>query len=294
VGLKFIGKTLINPVMNGACSIAKSDEDLEAMLATRQGAVLIGSITPEPRDGNPEPRWFDGQGQPFALNSFGMPNNGHDWYLGKLPLWITKTHDAGKLLALSVAGFSIDDYIKMARLAKTVGVDWVEFNFGCPNTAEAGRSNPIFSFDLEVLAKICEEVEKVLGDLPYTVKLSPYSNPAELNRTAAVIAKTKAAAVVTSNTFPNGYWQDDGGRPVIGPNDGLAGTSGEAILAIALGQVRQFRNALPSSIEVIGVGGITKPEHVKQYLNAGAKLVQTATHIVRHGHAAIDELVEAA
>jgi dihydroorotate dehydrogenase (fumarate) len=291
MSIAFAGLELQTPVMNAACSVAKSAEDLEAMLATQAGAVLIGSITPESRDGNPEPRWFAGDGLGFALNSFGMPNNGREWYREHLPGFVKKAHAAGKPLFLSVAGFSVADYVSMAKLAKETGVDCVEFNFGCPNTAEAGRQNPIFSFDLEVLEQTCQEVEAVLEGVPYTVKLSPFSNPAELNRTAAMIAKTKAAGVVTSNTFPNAYWQTADGKPVIKPNGGLAGASGEAMLAIGVGQVRQFRTALPESIAVIGVGGVSKPEHVKQYLDAGASFVQVATHIVRNGHAAINDAI---
>lgn len=291
MSVEFAGLEFRNPVMNAACSVAKSFEDLDAMLATNAGAVLIGSITPEKRDGNPDPKWFDGNGMPFALNSFGMPNNGQEWYREHLPEMVSKAHTANRPLFLSVAGFSIENYIGLAKIAKNTGVDLVEFNFGCPNTAEAGRPNPIFSFDLEVLEQTCKEVEIILDGVPYTVKLSPYSNPNELQRTAAMIAKTKAAGVVASNTFPNGFWQDNAGNPVIGPNNGLAGISGEAMLAINLGQVRQFRSALPESIAVIGVGGVTKAEHVAQYCHAGAILVQVATHIVRSGHAAINELI---
>lgn len=281
---------LEQPYMNAACSVAKSFEDLDALLATQAGAVLIGSITPEDRDGNPEPRWFAGDNLGFALNSFGMPNNGSEWYKENLPEMVKRSHEANKPLFLSVAGFSVEDYIELAKLGEEAGVDCIELNLGCPNTAEAGRPNPIFSFDLETLEQITQKVEKALDHTPYTLKLSPYSNPAELSRTAAVVAKSGALGVVTSNTFPSAYWEAADGTSVIGPNEGLAGASGEAMLPIALGQVRQFRAQLPESKVVIGVGGISSPEHVKKYLHAGATAVQVATHIVRNGHAAIDDL----
>ena len=196
---------------------------------------------------------------------------------------------AGKPLIASVAGFSVQEYLALADMASKAGADLIELNLGCPNTSAAGVANPIFSFDLDAMKEILDGLASC--PTPFSVKLSPYSNPAELGRTAAVIAASKAAAIVTCNTFPNGYWQDDKGAAVIGPNGGLAGTSGEAMLAISVGQVKQFRSALPEPIAVIGVGGITKPEDVTQYLNAGASAVQVATHIVRHGHAAIDEVI---
>lgn len=281
-----------NPVMNAACSIAKSFDDLDALLATQAAAVVIGSITWEERAGNPEPRWFAGSDLGFALNSYGMPNNGHAWYEENLPEMVKRAHTASKPLVLSVAGFSVKEYGDLALLGKQAGVDMVELNLACPNTSEAGRPNPIFSFDLEMIQAVIDVVEKNLGDLPYSLKLSPYSNPSELTRTAELISKSKASAVVASNTFPNAYWQDENGQPLIGSNNGLAGASGEAMLPISLGQVKQFRAQLPATITVIGVGGASTPKHVQQYLQAGAQLVQVATHIVRNGHVAINELIE--
>lgn len=279
-------------VMNAACSITKSMEDLDALLATRADMVVMGSVTWLGRQANPEPNWFAGNDQGFALNSVSMPNEGHEWYQANLPEMVERTHKAGKPLILNVAGFSIDEYLNLAELGKKGGVDMIEFNFGCPNTAEAGRQNPIFSFDIDALQMILRGADKILSRTPYTAKLSPYSNPAELSRVAVVIGQSNAVGVVTSNTFPNSYWQDETGRAVILPNNGLAGMSGEAMLPIGLGQVKQFRQQLPESKLVFGVGGITRPEHVKQYMRAGALAVQVATHIVRNGHQAINDVIK--
>ena len=59
---------------------------------------------------------------------------------------------------------------------------------------------------------------------------------------------------------------------------------------IALGQVRQFRKALPETIAVIGVGGIETADDVRAFIAAGATAVQAATVIVRDGHAALERL----
>ncbi len=280
------------PVMNAACSITKSMEDLEALLATRADTVVLGSVTWLGRQANPEPNWFAGDDQGFALNSVSMPNEGHEWYQTNLPEMVERTHAAGKRLLLNVAGFSTDEYSQLAEMAKNGNVDGVEFNLGCPNTVEAGWQNPIFSFDVDALQIVLRGADRILSPkTPYMVKLSPYSNPAELSRVASVIGESKAGGVVTTNTFPNSYWQNNAGRAVILPNNGLAGMSGEAMLPIGLGQVKQFRQQLPESKIVIGVGGITRPEHIEQYLRAGAAAVQVATYIVRNGHQAINDLI---
>jgi dihydroorotate dehydrogenase (fumarate) len=281
-----IGPVAIDtPVMNAACSVAKSLQDVEALARTTIGVILVGSITVEPRDGNPEPRWFVSDN--FALNSFGMPNQGLAFYGANVPKMIDVAHNTGKKFALSVAGFSTAEYVTLAKLAEETKVDLLELNFGCPNVSIDGKQKPIVSFDPVSLDEIVLAVSKVTK-IPLMIKLSPYSNPAELAHIAEVInASGKVSAVVTSNTFPNGY-QTNAGEPVIASEFG--GVSGSVMLPISLGQVRQFRNALNEEIAVIGVGGIETAEDAKQYFDAGAELVQCATLIVRDGHQAINQV----
>lgn len=273
------------PVMNAACSVAKSMSDVTALAKTNVGVVLVGSITLEPREGNPEPRWYEGEG--YALNSFGMPNSGLEFYRGALPEMVRLTHEAGKKFALSIAGFTTAEYVKLARMAGEATVDLLELNLGCPNVSLDGKQKPIVSFDPASLKEIIEAVSGVTS-LPLMIKVSPYSNPAELVKVAGVINATKkVSAVVTSNTFPNGFLSS-GGEPVIASTYG--GVSGRAMLPVALGQVRQFRSALAEDIAVVGVGGIETKEDAALYFDAGAAMVQCATLIVRDGHQAIDRV----
>lgn len=282
-----IGSANVNiPVMNAACSVAKSADDITALLATNIGVVTVGTITVEPREDNPEPRWYAGDG--FALNSFGMPGGGVEYYRRALPALVAKAHELGKYMSLSIGGFSVDEYITLAAAAEEIGVDFIELNLSCPNVQIDGKQKPIASFDPEYMASIIAAVEAV-STKPLFLKLSPYSNPSDL-ASAAEIAKAGAhvAAVVTSNTFSNGYYSQDG-EPVISVE--LAGVSGRSLLPIVLGQVRQFRKLLPESIAVIGVGGIESASDAEQYFAAGATAVQAATLIVRDGHGAINKVI---
>ncbi len=285
--MKLADLTLSTPFMNAACSVAKTHEDVAALCKTKAGAVLIGSITLEAREGNPEPRWFVGEG--YALNSFGMPNGGLEFYKTELPKMAQAIHDAHKIAVLSIAGFSTKEYVQLAEMADGSGVDMLELNFGCPNVSIEGRQKPIVSFDPETLQEIIEAVQAVTN-LPLAIKLSPYSNPADLQAVAMILTEVNIAAVVASNTFPNGFMANEQGGSVLANE--LAGVSGKALLAINLGQVKQFRAALPKSIQIIGVGGVETPEAAELYFQAGADVVQAATLIVRDGHAALDTLIK--
>jgi dihydroorotate dehydrogenase (fumarate) len=273
-------------IMNAACSVAKTIDDVRALANTPIGAITVGSITVAPRDGNPEPRWHTGEG--YAINSFGMPNSGADFYRDNLPEMIKIAHDANKKFNLSVAGFNTAEYVELAQLAQDAGVDYLELNLGCPNISIDGQQKPIASFDREYISEIITSVQKVT-DLPLLIKLSPYSNPGELKQVAELLSTMSIAAVVTSNTFPNSYETDSDGKPVIASTFG--GLSGAALRAIAVGQVKQFRDALPPEIAVIGVGGVESSDDVEQYIHAGATAVQAGTLIVRDGHTAIKGIV---
>ncbi len=279
--------TISSSVMNAACSVAKSLEDVTALAQTKAGVVLVGSITVEPRKGNPEPRWFVGNS--YALNSFGMPNDGLEFYKATLAEMIQIVHDANKKFALSIAGFSTEEYVQLARLADDSSVDLLELNFGCPNVSIEGAQKPIVSFDPDSINEILNAVSEVTK-IPLLVKLSPYSNPVELSSVADVLsANGNVSAVVTCNTFPNGYTTSNS-EPVIASTYG--GVSGSAMLPIALGQVKQFRTALSDDIKVIGVGGVESIQDAQQFYTAGADMVQCATLIVRDGHAAIDKVIQ--
>lgn len=282
-----IGAVTVEPaIMNAACSVAKTIEDIKALAETSIGAITVGSVTVEARNGNAEPRWYAGDG--YAINSFGMPNGGLAFYEKALPEMVAIAHDARKKLSLSIAGFSTEEYARLAALADNSRVDLLELNLGCPNVTANGKQKPIASFDPDTITEIIEAVGNVTS-LPLMLKLSPYSNPAELQHIASVIVATgKVSAVVSSNTFPNGlmFAADE---PVVAATFG--GFSGHNFLPIALGQVHQFRQALPKSIAVIGAGGIETLQDVELYKQAGADGVQAATLIVREGHAAIEKII---
>jgi dihydroorotate dehydrogenase (fumarate) len=273
-------------VMNAACSVAKTPEDVRSLARTGIGAIVVGSITPGERTGNPEPRWFAGDG--YALNSFGMPNGGIEYYDENLDEMTEIAHQADKAFILSVAGFNEFDYEKLTRLANKHEVDMIELNLGCPNISVDGVQKPIASFDINYLRDIVDAAYDNTN-LPLSLKLSPYSNPAELERVAKMINDLPIEAVVASNTFPNAYMLDEEGKPVL--DNVVGGLSGPAMKEIALGQVYQFRKNLSDHIAVIGAGGIESRQDVRRFMQAGAAAVQAATLIVRDGHDAINQLI---
>lgn len=235
--------------------------------------VVSGSYTKEQRDGNEGKVMCPDTLEEFldescGGNSYGMPNVGFQTATSEL-----SQLESEEPVVVSVAGFSPGEYLSgVENFYGVKNVLAIELNFGCPNTQ--GSHPDIMSFNPEAVRNtLWLLVSEGLREKPIWLKFSPYSNPAELKRMAELVNNfidDLSVAIVTCNTFPNAYF----GEGKISPNNGLAGLSGKAMKPIALGQVRQFRQHLDSSIDVIGVGGITTGDDVMDFLEAGAKAVQ--------------------
>jgi dihydroorotate dehydrogenase (NAD+) catalytic subunit len=81
-----------------------------------------------------------------------------------------------------------------------------------------------------------------------------------------------ADGVTLVNTMP-GYLAERG-VPALGNGNG--GVSGPALRPVGVLAVRRTATALPG-FPIIGVGGIVTADHVREYLDAGASLVEIGT-----------------
>lgn len=275
-----------------AAGTCKTVDDVE-ILVTRSpvGAIVVGSITALQRQPNPEPRyWFSTQ-HDYALNSMGLPNLGMDYYETALPHMATLCSRYNQPLIVSVAGFSPEEYARLALFAYDHGANLVELNFGCPNIWGDAGQKPIVSFALDLMQEILRLVSHTLGARKVSVKLSPYSDPSMIRAVAELLSQYPVvAAVVTSNTFPNATVFDKEGTPYIS-GTGLAGLSGSVMKPIGLGQVVQFHQYLPEHIQIAGVGGISTQKDVRDYLRAGATVVQIGTSYIQIGVSVFEQIM---
>lgn len=308
------GVALEHPIMNAA-GTCKTREDVDAFARSAVSAIVLGSITLEPRSGNSGNVYWSTR--TYSMNALGLPNRGLDYYARHLPGMVDAAHRAGKPLIVSVAGFSTAEYRDIATAVARTGVDLIELNLACPNVWDGGEQKRIACFDPGQTAAICTAVGDALlagsgtaaapeaeagagagagagveagagvaagagreGVTRFGVKISPFSDPAGLAELAGVIGDLAGRPggprfVTAVNTFPNAYLVDEANRPVIDVE--LAGLAGPALKPVGLGQVRQLRRLLPDIVELVGVGGITDGRDVVDYQRAGAVAVQAAT-----------------
>ncbi len=289
--IKLMDLDIAHPIMNAA-GTAKTLEDVERFSASASAAVLVGSITIEPRSGNSGNVWYSED--IFSLNSFSLPNPGAEYYKKNLPKMATTTHKVKKPLFFSVVGFSPEEYAELTLLAFENGADAVEINLGCPNVWKDSKQKQIACFNKNLVQDILQEVQgRIKGSAPIAVKISPFSDPFALNEITSIIASNPIVkAITTTNSFPNASAYNNSGKLVIDPGEGFAGLSGPSIKSIGIGQVRQIRNILPRDKQIIGVGGINSADDVKDYLHAGASAIQLATAYFKHGYDVFEELVK--
>ncbi|KLL10699.1 dihydroorotate oxidase [Protofrankia coriariae] len=285
------GVELEHPLMNAA-GTCKSLDEVSALARSAVSAVVVGSITLRARTGNGGNVYYPGDF--FSLNALGLPNPGLAYYREHLPAMISMAHAAGKPLVVSIAGFSEAEYAIAAHDVALAGVDIIELNLACPNVWDDGRQKRIACFDNDRTEAICAQVGQALAAAastatggsedrqppPFGIKISPFSDPAGLAALADLVARLSGTPrgprfVCAVNTFPNAFALDEANRPVIDVE--LAGLAGAALRPVALGQVRQLRRLLPETVELIGVGGVSRGRDIADFLCAGATTVQAAT-----------------
>ena len=213
--------------------------------------------------------------------SFGMPSQSPE-------LWqadIAETRRAlppQKILNVSVVGtmrpgWSIeqlaDDYSACARKAVQAGADSIEFNLSCPNVSTRDGQLYHHPGDSSIVA---ERVRQAVGLRPLIAKIGHYrdfNNVGPLLESLAphvdaVAATNCIAATVTDIQSQQCF------------NGEARGIAGAAILDASVRQIEAMASYIVRgsiSLGIIGVGGISTVEDVRQYLNSGAEAVQLAT-----------------
>jgi dihydroorotate dehydrogenase (NAD+) catalytic subunit len=229
-------------------------------------ALVTKTITPLPREGNAPPRLAESPSG--LLNSIGLANPGLDAFVASLPSLV----ELGRPLVVSIGGFSVDDYVRLARaLDEAPGPVALELNVSCPNV-ETGCSS-IGSDRVETgnVVRACRAVTA----RPLWVKLSP--NVADVSLIGRAAAGEGADALVCVNTLRGMAIEPWSGRPLLGAATG--GLSGPALKPVALAAV--WTCASSCALPIIGTGGVLSGRDALDLLDAGASAVEVGTVLFR-------------
>lgn len=234
--------------------------DLEAL-----GGLVTKAVSVAPRQGNPPPRVSEFRGG--MINSVGLANPGLEAVRSRELPWLAK-HLRRARVIVNVVGFVEEEYAEViAGLDGEDGFAAYELNLSCPNTARGGVE---FGADLEAVTRIIRRARQATKR-PLLAKLSPVLP--DIGGMAVVARDAGADGVTVVNTMPGYLYR--GERPRLGQGNG--GVSGPALLPVGVLAVRRVVERTGGELPVIGVGGIASPEDARQYLRAGASLVEIGT-----------------
>lgn len=264
---------LPNYIFNASGPRCTTQHELLDIANSEAAAIMTKSCTLDAREGNPEPRY---KALPLgSIQSMGLPNLGYKAYLDMVPTLKAQ----GKPVVISISGISLADNITMMKAFQNSDADLIEVNFSCPNIV--GKPQVGYDFEQSTIAleQLCN-----LGDKPIGLKLPPYFDFSHFETMANIIKQFPVRFVTCINSVGNTLVIDaESESAVIKPKGGFGGLCGDYIKPIGLANVRAFRELLPDSVDVIGVGGIKNGTDVFEYLLAGASAVQIATIFEKEG-----------
>ncbi len=253
------GTTFQNPVLLASGTAGFGRELAGVMDLDALGGLATKAVTPEPRAGHAGPRVAEFRGG--MLNAIGLANPGLDHVAREDLPWLATRLQRARVL-LNVAGATVEDYVCVVRrLSEAAGFAAFELNASCPNTNAGGLEFGADQQSVSDLVKRCRAVTK----RPLVIKLSPVVPDIVAVARAARDAGVDGFTLV--NTIPGALDQRLG--------NGFGGVSGPALLPVGVRATQ--RVAREVGLPVIGVGGIRSAADAREYLAAGATLVQIGT-----------------
>jgi dihydroorotate dehydrogenase (NAD+) catalytic subunit len=214
--------------------------------------------------------------------SFGMPSRAPEVWRADVEA-TRKRLPPGKVLSVSIVGTVIEgatlddlaaDYALAARWAVESGADVIEANFSCPNVATADGQ---LYLDFAAAETVAARLREAIGRVSLVIKIGHVWMVEDAARLLRAVGPY-ADALSMVNCISAQVVGQDGERLFGGAARGIAG---EAIRSAAVDQVALFadvqQRAGPRGLRLIGVGGASTAEDVRDFLAAGAHAVHLAT-----------------
>lgn len=254
--------------------------------------IEIGTVTPRPQSGNPAPRLFRLVKDMALINRMGFNNEGAEAMARRLkdlnkPADLVLGINIGKNKDTPIEK-SEEDYL-ICFEALFPYADYFTINISSPNTPGL-RGLQAREPLTRLLGVIMEANQKKPGPKPILVKLAPDLEPSQIVEMHQILRDFKVDGVIMGNTT-----LDRTGLSTttdVLEKIGQGGLSGLPLLVKSNQQLRLIKN-IPDALPVIGVGGIMKPEHALEKLNAGASLVQVYTGFIYEGPSLVRNICKA-
>ena len=285
---KCFGLTFPNPV-GLAAGFDKDGRFFEAMSHLGFGFIEIGTVTPRPQVGNPQPRLFRLPADSALINRMGFNNEGVDAMVERLqgnrPKNLIIGGNIGKNKDTPNKDAALDYLICFDKLFDHV--DYFVINVSSPNTPnlrDLQEKEPLTQL-LSILQKRNQEYS---NPKPILLKIAPDLTNTQLDDIIEIAQATQLAGLIATNTTIN--------RDNLQTNTpqltriGNGGLSGDPLKNRATEVIRYLFEKTNGQLPIIGVGGIKTPADALEKLAAGACLVQVFTGMIYTGPGLVKDI----
>ncbi|RYY44761.1 MAG: quinone-dependent dihydroorotate dehydrogenase [Actinomycetales bacterium] len=237
-----------------AAGFDKNARAVPGLLGLGFGHVEVGTVTARPQPGNPRPRLFRLLEDEAIVNRMGFNNDGAAVVASRLHRLRRTRAGADAVIGVNIgktkvvpAAEAVADYVESARLLAPYA-SYLVVNVSSPNTPGLRDLQAVDS-----LRPILEAVGDVTAreGVPLVVKIAPDLADADVDAVADLALELGLDGISATNT-------------TIARPDRLRGRVGDRLA-------------------LVGVGGVTTPQDVRDRLDAGADLVQAYTGFVYGG-----------
>ncbi|MDP1996743.1 MAG: quinone-dependent dihydroorotate dehydrogenase, partial [Gallionella sp.] len=290
-----MGLTFPNPV-GLAAGLDKNGDCIAGLAALGFGFIEIGTVTPLPQPGNPQPRLFRLPQAQGIINRMGFNNDGVDKLVENV-----KRADYRGILGINIGknaatpiDKAADDYLICLRKVYA-HAGYVTVNISSPNTKNLRQLQDVDALD-NLLSQLKAEQHK-LADVhgkyvPIAVKIAPDMASEQIAQIARLLTQHRMDGVIATNTtlsregvesLPHGTETGGlSGAPLRGKSTAVTRQLAAELQACA----EQGRG---SALPIIGAGGILSGTDAAEKIEAGAALVQLYSGLIYRGPVLIDE-----
>jgi dihydroorotate dehydrogenase len=285
-GLKFE-----NPV-GLAAGFDKDGKYFRTMSKLGFGFIELGTVTPKPQIGNPQPRLFRLKEDEAIINRMGFNNEGVGALVERLKAGKPKNliigGNIGKNKVTPNEKASEDYTYAFEQLFPYV--DYFVVNVSSPNTPnlrDLQEKEPL----TKLLSLLQELNQQKPQPKPILLKIAPDLTDTQLDDIIEIVADTKIDGVIATNTTISraGLKESDASIKAIG-NGGL---SGQPLTNRSTEVIRYLYQKSNKKMTIIGVGGIASAREAQEKLAAGAALVQVYSGLIYEGPTLIRKINKA-
>lgn len=254
------------------------------------GFIEIGTVTPLPQEGNPQPRLFRVPKDQGIINRMGFNNDGVDAMVERIRKYGKPDNcilggNIGKNKVTPNEN-AVDDYIICFEKLYDL-VDYFVVNVSSPNTPglrELQDKKPL-SIILNALT------QRNIDKKPLFLKIAPDLTEGQLNDIVELVEETGITGLIATNTTISREGLETNTSEL--ESIGNGGLSGAPLTERATQVIKYLHTKSNGTFPIIGVGGICNGQDAVDKINAGASLVQIYSGLIYRGPELVKEAKKA-